>query len=568
MKEIFVKNHIRPVLFLLCLALVAISVATAQVTSTGIELAPSYDSFVPPTMGSAYSDPVFASNIKRVSNALTTTNADAGGYLTWIEDEYSTANPFNNDNSKFILVHNSYFALYDGSTGSYMHDLPFEINASSEPRWSRKDLVTLYYHAGNQLRSYNTQTGGINIVHTFTEYSSISGNGEMDISLDGDHFVLVGDGQNIFVYQISTDQKFNVFNTNGVPFDSVYITPNNEVIVSWIASGTARNNGQELFDTNMNFLRQLSHADGHKHLTVDSDGQEVLIWTNSDDAQPIANCNNGIVKINLSNAQQTCLLQLDWSLAVHITAPDGNGFVFVDTEAPSNPESGSTGWKPYTNEILQVKLDGSSVIRLAHHRSRALDSYVWQPKISVSRDGSRLLFASNYDLQNIDSNPAGYADTYMLMTQAAASTSSSPTNPPPPTTPTAPAAQTVVRYEQNVAAAKYTGNWYNNNGGFNSGGSAAMAMDAGAQVTFAFTGSKVSWIAYRDQWSGMAKVAIDGVPQGTVSAYLNPSKAQTAAYTSPVLTYGPHTLTITATDTHALRSAGNWIWVDAFDVTQ
>ena len=102
----------------------------------------------------------------------------------------------------------------------------------------------------------------------------------------------------------------------------VNITPNNEVIVSWIASGTTRYTGQELFDTKMNFLRQLSHADGHKHLTVDTNGAEVLIWTNSDDPQPIANCNNGIVKIVLSTAAQTCLLQLDWSLAVHITAPD------------------------------------------------------------------------------------------------------------------------------------------------------------------------------------------------------------------------------------------------------
>jgi len=142
------------------------------------------------------------------------------------------------------------------------------------------------------------------------------------------------------------------------------------------------------------------------------------VWTNSNDAQPIANCNNGIVKILLSDASQTCLAQLDWSLAVHISAPDGNGYVFVDTEAPSNPETDSAGWKPYTNEILQISLDGSSVVRLAHHRSRALNSYNWEPKVSVSRDGSELLFASDFDLQAIDGSTADYGDTYLLVLPA------------------------------------------------------------------------------------------------------------------------------------------------------
>jgi hypothetical protein len=97
--------------------------------------------------------------------------------------------------------------------------------------------VTLYYHSGNQLKSYDISTGGIGVVHTFSEYSSISGNGEMDISLDGDHFVYVGDGRYVFVYQISTDQKYPAYDTGGHPFDSVYITPDDNVILSWIATG-------------------------------------------------------------------------------------------------------------------------------------------------------------------------------------------------------------------------------------------------------------------------------------------------------------------------------------------
>lgn len=72
-----------------------------------------------------------------------------------------------------------------------------------------------------------------------------------------------------FVYQISTGTVCPSLDLSVQSFDSVYITPNNDVIVSWIPTGTGRYTGQELFDINMNFLRQVGHADGHKHLTID-----------------------------------------------------------------------------------------------------------------------------------------------------------------------------------------------------------------------------------------------------------------------------------------------------------
>jgi hypothetical protein len=550
-----VKTLVRTILLSGSLLLIgSIETALAQLTSTSVELASDYDTFVPPSVGLTYVDPTFRSTIKRVSNALGTPNADGGGYLTWIENEYSTMSAFNSNNSNFILVHQSYFALYAGS-GLYMHDLPLEINASSEPRWSRKDNVTLYYHSGNMLKSYNISTGDIAVVHTFSEYTSISGNGEMDISYDGDHFVYCGDGRYIFVYQISTDKKFTVFDTAGRSFDSEYITPDNNVIVSWIQSGTVRYTGQELFDINMNFLRQVGHADGHKDVTLDTNGTEVLVWTNSDDPLPIPNCNNGIVKILLSNGTQTCLAQLDWSLAVHISAPDGNGSVFVDTEAPSNPGSGASGWVAYTNEILQVKLDGSGVIRWAQHRSRPLNSYNWQPKLTVSRDGTRLLYASDFDLQVIDSYAAEYSDEYMIVFGSTTAAS-----PPPSTTTT-----TTVVYQQNNPAVQYTGTWYPNSGAFN--GPATLAMDAGSQAKLAFTGTGVSWIGYRDQWSGIAEVYLDGVLKGNIDTYSASALAHAAEYSISGLSDTTHSLTIVVTGQRDSQSSGDWVWVDSFIVT-
>jgi hypothetical protein len=104
-----------------------------------------------------------------------------------------------------------------------------------------------------------------------------------------------------------------------------------------------------------------------------------------------------------------------------------------------------------------------------------------------------------------------------------------------------------------------------NNGSFNSGGSAKLSMDAGSRATFTFTGTSVSWIAYRDQWSGIGKVYMDGNLVATVDTYASPAQAQTVAYTVSDLTFGTHTIAIEATGTKNANASASWIWVDAFD---
>src|SRR5262249_24898514 len=194
------------------------------------------------------------------------------------------------------------------------------------------------------------------------------------------------------------------------------------VIITWLANGSNRFNGIELFDRNMNFLRQLTHAGGHMDVTRDVNGDEVLAWVASGDPQPLTNCAAGVVKIQLADASQTCIWRADWGLAAHVSGPDGNGWVFVETYAPSDPIP-PDGWVLYTNELLQVKLDGTEVRRLAHHRSRPFNSYTWQPKISTSRDGTKAVFGSNFGLQAILGYPREYSDAYMIDLASSSSTS-------------------------------------------------------------------------------------------------------------------------------------------------
>jgi uncharacterized protein (TIGR03437 family) len=121
--------------------------------------------------------------------------------------------------------------------------------------------------------------------------------------------------------------------------------------------------------------------------------------------------------------------------------------------------------------------------------------------------------------------------------------------------------------QQTDIAANYNGHWFTTNGALYSGGSVNSAVDAGAGVTFTFNGTGVSWIGYRDQWSGLAQVYIDGALQAAVDTYLNPSQAQTTTWSVDGLTPGVHVLDIVATGTKDAASGGAWIWVNGFRVS-
>jgi hypothetical protein len=378
-----------------------------------VEPPPGYYTFQPPPAGGTYVDPVFGTTIKRISDARNTPNAADGGNLHSITHEYATMSPFNRDNTRLLLEHQSYFALYDGE-GNFVRNL-LQVGTPSEPRWSRGDSDVLYYVYGNELRQLNVETGTIWVVRSFPEYSSISGKGESDICFDGDHFVLAGDGREIFVYEVSSGRKGPVLDAGGHAFDSLYITPNDNVSVTWIERGTDRYHGIELFDRNMNFLRQVARVGGHMDVTRDGNGDEVVVWSNAADSAPI--CANGVVKVRLSDGQQTCLLSLDWSLATHVSAPDNQGWVIVTTYTPGDPDPQGPHWPPYANEVLQVSLDGSQVRRLLHHRSRPFDTYNYMPRVSSARDGAKLVYSSNLGLQSAVEDPQSYSDAYLVPIQ-------------------------------------------------------------------------------------------------------------------------------------------------------
>jgi hypothetical protein len=127
-------------------------VPVSPVTDNSLYFPPYYSTFQPLAVNNNYLDPIFGSTITRMSNATISPDVAAGsGFLRFISTEYSTMSPFNQGNSLILALHFSNFGLYNRS-GEFIKNLPLEVNASSEPRWSRTSPNILYFVYRNQLK--------------------------------------------------------------------------------------------------------------------------------------------------------------------------------------------------------------------------------------------------------------------------------------------------------------------------------------------------------------------------------------------------------------------------------
>ncbi len=393
--------------------------STAGLLDDGqVHLPINYTNFPQPTVGVNFTDSAFGTTITRLSNGLIQFNDG-------VHHEYSTISPFNKDNSRILLAtHQTGYYVVDRAGNIIVNGASLGISNTGEPRWSITNPNLFYFHEGNQLKQYDLATQQKTVVGIFTQYSSITfGGGESDISDDGDYLIIIGNERYVGLYRFSTDRLGNTLDTLRLGgFDYFDVTADNNVIARWGAQGTGRYKGFELFDGNMQFLRQVATFGAHADRGRDLDGSEVLIVAAYSDLQPPPGCeNNGVEKIRLADGHRTCLIGLDWSAEIHISVNSfgQNPWVLISTtdthsgtaNAPANlSPAWQNDWKVRYNELILVKLDGSEKRRLAHHRTRTMDSYWFMPRATISRDGAYAIFDSNLGTQPL----AGYADSFLV----------------------------------------------------------------------------------------------------------------------------------------------------------
>src|SRR5882724_6693191 len=100
-----------------------------------------------------------------------------------------------------------------------------------------------------------------------------------------------------------------------------------------------------------------------------------------------------------------------------------------------------------------------------------------------------------------------------------------------------------------------------------SAGITALSTTSGAQATFTFTGTSISWIGARGPQTGIARVSLDGVFITEVDTYSPTEQIQAELFSKTGLANTPHTLTIQVTGRKNAAAQSALVVVDAFEVT-
>jgi hypothetical protein len=167
----------------------------------------------------------------------------------------------------------------------------------------------------------------------------------------------------------------------------------------------------------------------HGDITTASDGKTYLVTANCYDepatyrvdvSLPQSDPPGGLAQ---QKAQNQRLLLLTWNDAGHWSCvPRGprRDWCFSSVESLDDHFSDMGAWRPYKEEIIALQIVSPfAVHRFFHHRSRGigdgptqLDSYARQARHSVSWDGGKVAFASDFGYQA----PSGgyYNDVYVV----------------------------------------------------------------------------------------------------------------------------------------------------------
>jgi len=126
----------------------------------------------------------------------------------------------------------------------------------------------------------------------------------------------------------------------------------------------------------------------------------------------------------------------------------------------------------------------------------------------------------------------------------------------------------IQRFEETDASVSFSAGWSQSNPNWFawSGGGAAESYVPGAQATFSFIGTSVTWIGMRGGFGGIARVLVDGVVMADVDLFARTDEIHVPVFKAAGLTNSSHQLTIQVTGRKNSEAVFNAVWVDAFDV--
>lgn len=373
-----------------------------------------------PPAGSAYTDPVFGTRVRRVSG-LSARACTAQG-CPFEAPTYSQLQAFNADGTLMLLTSS------DGYRIRRLSDLKevrvFQGFRRQAPRWhpTRPHLLVHFDQdddADVTLQQTHVITNKTTDLYTFRNYTALVRDPSFDeLSRDGRWLAglaLRRDGRpEVFAFDLARRRVGLALPLDRLCGSQAAVEPDwlapsplgRYLVIQWKRDGTSRCSGLEAYDLKTGrFAGRIVLTHPHGDLGVASGGREFFFTsaTHPDDVNA-----TGLAWYLLpgtaTSAEPHYVRLLDWkTLMSHVSCQGPPGVCLVTSTSDPGASCCRPGWQPFQGEVWLQDVEGGArpnyapVRRLAHHRS-AEQGYWAQPHATLSRDGRYALFGSDWGI--------------------------------------------------------------------------------------------------------------------------------------------------------------------------
>lgn len=332
-------------------------------------------------------DPVFGTRVVRITKPLS-----GRAKRPIVRHVYSKIQPWNSDES-LLLVGSVYpYLLLDGNTYEQLG----RVSAPSDAVWANTRPSRMYGVSRDRFGFIDLDAAdrdSFQPLVRFPRYRELSiGFGEGNLSNDDRYVALIGvhpgGRRDLIVYDVLAGQTVAVRGLGRALDNATMSQSGDYVVVVWGRDGRGRSEGVEAFDRELRFLRQLTRSSEHGDVGYTAAGQEA--WVSYSSAR-----RRSIGAYPLGGGPPITVIDADpgtWGGHLSCRNVARPGWCYI-SDVGHSPRI----WRGYDQVWAQQIAPDGLVEAFAHEHHSYNAGYYHQPQAVPSRDGSRVLWASDWD---------------------------------------------------------------------------------------------------------------------------------------------------------------------------
>lgn len=344
-----------------------------------------------PPLLKPFKDPTSGATIMRVTDLSQSPGASR------LRHYYSKQQPWNADRTRVVIWRqDGATLLYDAVRWKPLSVLQLQ-SSDAEIQWHPTNPRLFYFmdFVGNSpnvrgLHVYDVERNSRKLLKDFPEYETVRGQLEGNLDREGRYYALIGrkgTRREAFVLDLQSLEAGNRIQvTERQSDDWISMSPSGKYVVMM---GGDRS---RVYSRDMQLLRELQLGSfGHADLCTRADGREVMVY---DGADRQLDDNRNINEVDLETGRERILARIGWGTTPHVSCRnlDRPGYALVSTQGPDERYSARDF------QIFWVSLDERPTVRFVahHHSDREEGGYFAEQHAVPSRDGSLIMFASNW----------------------------------------------------------------------------------------------------------------------------------------------------------------------------